>query len=353
MNSVEEIHARGSLTLREGLRVTGIRRLDDAIGAALDSVLGLRRLDRRYQALPAAHSAEEFLTMALAEMDVGWEVAPQELDYIPTSGPAVIAANHPFGGIEGMLLADIILRRRKDLKVLANAHLRRFVELEELFIPVNPFESKHAIRENIQPLRDAVRWVRDGGALLVFPSGEVSHFQFRRTRISDPEWRPSVGYILRRTGSAAIPAFVCGRNTWFFQVMGCVHARLRTALLAREFLNKSSRRVNIRFGPAVTPRRVKAFSSSLQLARYMRLRTYSLADLDVGSVRKAPAPGSATAGTTGFVAPISARSASSLRCQNVARRRCNPVRGRTWRARSSAKQFSFRNSTMNCLETLW
>ena len=148
MNSVEEIHARGSLTLREGLRVTGIRRLDDAIGAALDSVLGLRRLDRRYQALPAAHSAEEFLTMALAEMDVGWEVAPQELDYIPTSGPAVIAANHPFGGIEGMLLADIILRRRKDLKVLANAHLRRFVELEELFIPVNPFESKHAIREN-------------------------------------------------------------------------------------------------------------------------------------------------------------------------------------------------------------
>jgi putative hemolysin len=303
LNSVEAFHARGSLTLRDGLRVTGIRRLDDLIGAALDSVLGLRRLDQHYQSVPPARSAEEFLPMALAEMDVGWEVAPRELDYIPTSGPAVIAANHPFGGIEGMLLADIILSRRKDLKVLANAHLRRFVELDELFIAVNPFESKRAIRENIQPLRDAVRWVQNGGALLVFPSGEVSHFQFRRARITDPEWRPSIGYILRRTGSPAIPAFVCGHNTWFFQLMGCIHARLRTALLAREFLNKSSRRVSIRFGPAVTPKRVKAFSSSLQLARYMRLRTYSLADLDVGA-RSASTLRSATAGTPGFVAPI-------------------------------------------------
>lgn len=303
MNSVEAFAARQSLTLRDGLRVTGVKRLDALIGGALDRVLALRRLDRRYQAIPAADSAAEFLHAALAEMDVRWEAEPRELEYIPKSGPVVIAANHPFGGLEGLLFAEIILSRRKDLKILANAHLQRIVELRELFIAVNPFESKRAIRENVQPLRDAVGWVRKGGALLIFPSGEVSHFQFRRARITDPDWRPSVGYILRRTESAAVPAFVGGRNTLLFQLLGCIHPRLRTALLAREFLNKRHRRVNIRFGPPVTPSRVRAFASSLQLARYLRLRTYSLAELDAPAQSRS-AVQSATADTPAFTAPI-------------------------------------------------
>jgi putative hemolysin len=280
-----------------------MRRLDDFIGAALDRMLHLRELDRRYQAVPHVQDPVDFVRLALDELDVIPQVAADELAYIPENGPTVIAANHPFGGIEGLLFAHIILGRRKDLKILANAHLQRIVELQELLIAVNPFESKRAAKENIQPLRDAVQWVKDGGALLVFPSGEVSHFQFQRARITDPEWRPSVGYILRRTGAPAIPAFVCGRNTWFFQLMGCIHARLRTALLARELLNKSNRRIRIRLGPPVTPKRAQAFPSSLQLARYLRLRTYSLSEIDVPA-KNASATRPSDAEKPSFLAPI-------------------------------------------------
>lgn len=287
MPNVHAIHPRDSLTLRDDLRVTGVKRLDVAIGAVLDRILCLRQLNRLYQAIPHARNAMEFVRLTLDEMDVSPEVSPEELACVPLTGPVVVAANHPFGGIEGLLLAHVILSRRTDLRVLANVHLHRIAELKELFIGVNPFEGKQAARENIQPLRAAVRWVEGGGALLVFPSGEVSHFQFKRSSITDPEWRPSVGHIVRRTGAPAVPAYVCGRNTLFFQLLGCVHARLRTALLAREFLNKSHRRIRVRFGPAVTPKRSEAFTSSLQLARYLRLRTYSLSDLD-GSTRDAP-----------------------------------------------------------------
>jgi len=285
------------------MRVTGIKRLDAAIGAVLDRILGLRRLDKHYQAVPRTQNTMEFIRLALEELDVRPEVAPGHLECIPISGPAVIAANHPFGGIEGLLFAHIILSRRKDLRILANVHLQRIAELRELFISVNPFEGKRASRENIQPLREAVRWVQNGGALLVFPSGEVSHFQFGRTHITDPEWRPSVGHIVRRTGAPVIPAFVCGRNTLLFQLLGCVHARLRTALLAREFLNKSHRRIRIRFGPPVSPKRSQAFSSSLQLARYLRLRTYSLSDLD-GSARNDPAAKLTGSAKLSSLAPI-------------------------------------------------
>lgn len=303
MQTAHAIQARDSLTLRDALRVTGVRRLDAALGAMLDRLLCLRQLDNFYQAIPSAQNAREFVGLTLAGLDVTPEVAPDELDCIPLSGPAVIVANHPFGGIEGLLLAHVIMSRRQDVRVLANVQLQRIAELRELFIAVNPFEGKRAARENIQPLRSAVRWVKDGGALLVFPSGEVSHFQFHRGRVTDPEWRPSVGHIVRRTGAPAIPAFVCGRNSLLFQLLGCLHPRLRTALLAREFLNKSHRRIRIRFGPPVSSRRSGAFSSSLQLARYLRLRTYSLSDLD-GAARSAPAPRLTSVGKPSFHAPV-------------------------------------------------
>ena len=287
LQTVREANARESLTIGGGLRVTGIKGLDDALGGIADRVLGLRELNRRYHAVPHAEDAEAFARIALDDLDIEWEVAPSELEHIPVSGPAVVVANHPFGGIEGLLFADIILRRRKDLRILANVHLQRIRELRELIIAVNPFEGERATRENVQPLRDAVDWVRQGGALMIFPSGEVSHFQFRRSSVTDPEWRPSAGYIVRRTGAPVIPAFVFGRNTLFFQLLGCIHPRLRTAMLAREFLNKERRRIRIRFGPPVTPSRSKTFSSSLQRARFLRLRSYSLSDLD-DSARGAP-----------------------------------------------------------------
>ena len=303
MHTLHAIHARGSLTLRDALRITGIKRLDTILGGVVDRILALRQLDKHYQAVPQSKNAKEFVRLALEELDVSTEVAPRELEYVPASGPAVITANHPFGGIEGLLLANTILSRRPDVRVLANVHLERISELRELFISVDPFEGKRAARGNIQPLREAIRWVQNGGALLIFPSGEVSHFQFGRSRVTDPEWRPSVGHIVRRTGAPTIPAFVCGRNTWFFQLMGCIHGRLRTALLAREFLNKCHRQIRIRFGPPVSPKRSQAFSSSLQLARYLRLRTYSLSDLD-GTARNAPATKLTIAGKSPTIKPI-------------------------------------------------
>jgi putative hemolysin len=303
LHTLHAIHPRGSLTIRDELHLTGVKRLDEVLGAAADRILGLRQLDRHYQAVPYTRSAKEFVRLALDELSVSTEVVPGQLEYIPQSGPAVIAANHPFGGIEGLLFAHILFSRRDDVRILANVQLQRIAELRELFISVNPFEGKRAARENIQPLREAVRWVENGGALLVFPSGEVSHFQFRRTRVTDPEWRPSVGHIVRRTGAPVIPAFVCGRNTLLFQLLGCIHARLRTALLAREFLNKSHRRIQIRFGPPVSPKRSKGFSSSLQLARYLRLRTYSLSDLDSSGRSVAAAKPTAT-GKLASIAPV-------------------------------------------------
>jgi putative hemolysin len=87
----------------------------------------------------------------------------------------VVVANHPFGGLDGLLLAQLLLQRRVDVRVLVNRHLARISELQDLFISVDIFGGRKAARENASGLRRALRWVEQGGALAMFPAGEVSH----------------------------------------------------------------------------------------------------------------------------------------------------------------------------------
>ena len=274
---------RSSLRLRDELRVTGVEPVDASLARILDWSSGLQALDERYQAVPAASNPDEFVRLMLEALNVAPRVFPRELDNVPASGPAIVASNHPFGGIDGLLLARVILGRRSDLRILANRYLDRIVELKELLIGVDVFSGPGATRANVQALREATRWVLGGGLLLMFPSGEVSHLHLTDARVTDPEWRPSVGYIARRTGAAVTPAFVFGRNSLRFQLLGCLHPSIRTALLPQEVLNKAHRRIAIRFGNEISSKQVRAFSSVTALTRYLRLRTYALSSAEPGS----------------------------------------------------------------------
>jgi len=53
------------------------------------------------------------------------------------------------------------------------------------------------------------------------------------------------------TGAQVLPAFIDGANTRWFYAAGCVHPALRTALLARELLNKRGRAFSLTVGPLI------------------------------------------------------------------------------------------------------
>ena len=78
-------------------------------------------------------------------------------------------------------------------------------QLKELFISVAPFNGGDAVRGNIRPIRDAVRWIRDGHMLMVFPAGEVSHFNPAKGEISNPKWNPGIAKIIRKGEAPVLP----------------------------------------------------------------------------------------------------------------------------------------------------
>jgi putative hemolysin len=190
----------------------------------------------------------------LKALDIEPRISDLELDVIPLRGPLLVASNHPHGALDGLLLAAMVRRKRSDVRVLTNQLLSRIPDLSDLCFFVDPFGGPTASARSHAGLRAAHVWLRSGGALVVFPSGEVAH---RRgpsgSRIESP-WRSTVGRLAVTTGAQVLPAFIDGANTRWFYAAGFVHPALRTALLARELLNKRGAAVTVRLGVPLSAR---------------------------------------------------------------------------------------------------
>ena len=241
---------------------------------------GLRHLDHLYRSnVNAEYTSADFLSLALEIFQVDYQVRMGSADSIPKNGSSIIVANHPFGGIEGVALADLLLKHRSDVKVLTNEILCSIPELRDIFIGVDVI-SKEAREKNKQAVEEARQWVADGHQLLIFPSGEVSSYDFKLKKIVDPKWRNTASRIARNTEATVTPVFIEGANSWLFQGLGMIHPILRTIRLIRELINKKGDTLNFRIGKAISATELEALPSDSAATNYLRLNTYLLSTSD-------------------------------------------------------------------------
>ncbi|WP_243311866.1 lysophospholipid acyltransferase family protein [Fundidesulfovibrio agrisoli] len=253
-------------------------------GKPIAKALGLDQLSRSYSRIPDQATGMDFLHGLVDAFGFKCNVSSEDLARIPATGPVVVVANHPFGGLEGIFLAEMLHRVRPDAKIMANHLLGRIQELRELFILVDPFGTGRALGRNIAPLRESIAWLRDGAALGVFPAGEVAHFNVREGRVAEPSWSPSIARIIKACGATVVPVHFAGANGAMFHLAGLVHPRLRTMLLPREFVNKARTTVEVRVGQPIASARLEELSDK-QAADYLRLHTEMLGG---GKARKSP-----------------------------------------------------------------
>jgi putative hemolysin len=216
------------------------------------------------------------LEALLSEMKVKLEVQPADIERIPITGPLVAVANHPFGVLDGAALTVLLSRVRSDVKVLTNSLLEGIPGLHEHCIFVDPFHTASSADRNVKPLKQALGWLRQGGALAVFPAGEVSHWNLREGQITDPAWNSVAVRLVRKTGASALPVYFCGRNSAAFQALGLLDPRLRTLFLLQEFLQQREKNVQIRIGKAIPWELIASVDNDEEATEYLRLRTYLL-----------------------------------------------------------------------------
>ncbi len=231
-----------------------------------------RELYRRVRAAPQGFRLEALL----AEMQVKLEIQPADLERIPVEGPLVAVANHPFGVLDGVALAVLLSRVRPDVKMLTNSLLEGIPELHAQCIFVDPFHTPSPADKNVKSLKQAMGWLRQGGALAVFPAGEVSQWNVRQAQVTDPAWNTVAARLVRKTGASTLPVYFCGRNSVAFQLLGLINPRLRTLFLLQEFLQHREKNVKIRIGGAIPSELIDNLESDEEATEYLRLRTYLL-----------------------------------------------------------------------------
>lgn len=249
-------------------------RLPAPLASAVNRFLQIDRLEALY----ARASAEQgFVRRLLDDLEVRVNVAPADFEKIPATGAVVALSNHPFGILDGVMLADLLTRARSDVRILTNQLLGALPELARLGIFIDPFDKPESRVANGRALKQAIAHLRSGGLLLVFPAGEVSHFDLKKRAICDPEWNRTAARLVRITHAKSLPILIRGANGIPFQMLGMVHPRLRTAALPVEMLNKRGKSVEIRIGGMIDASRIQAIPDDADATRYLRLRVELLA----------------------------------------------------------------------------
>ncbi|MCG7488569.1 lysophospholipid acyltransferase family protein [Vibrio sp. Of14-4] len=240
---------------------------------------GLSTLDALYMQDELPEDSFDFMHEALNRIGTQYRVDYGSLDSIPEEGPLLIVANHPFGGIEGIILASLISKVRKDVKVLANELLKRIPELDDLFIGVDVFGGKQARLTNSKAIKSANKHLQKGGVLILFPAGEVSAWQAHDNKVTDKAWSKSVAKFVKHAQATTVPIFINGRNSKLFYQAGRIHPLLRTALLGRELLNKAGQTISVSVGNPIPFSEIKGFEKESDITQYLRLNTYLMGSM--------------------------------------------------------------------------
>jgi putative hemolysin len=263
---------------RESLSISGL--LDEPLRSFLNpmepAIRKLLSLDRLWDLVDSARTGTDAVGRLLSLLGITLQIDAAERDRVPLSGPVLMVSNHPFGLLEGAIMASVLPKLRPDVRILANSLLSVLPELRQLCIFIDPFGRHSAMPGNAAALRECLHWLRGGGLLLAFPAGEVAHLDWRGGALADPPWNAPLARIAQIAGAAAVPLFFQGGNSMAFQLAGSIHPGLRTASLPRELLNKRGRTIHIRIGRPVSPATLQSFPDPQQAIDYLRCRTYLL-----------------------------------------------------------------------------
>ncbi|MFT6273077.1 MAG: putative hemolysin, partial [Dinoroseobacter sp.] len=97
------------------------------------------------------------------------DIVGGSLENVPTTGPCVLVANHPYGILDGLMMGKILAARRAEYRILANQVFRQATDIEKFILPVSFGETKEATKANLDTRREALRFLSGGGAMGVFP----------------------------------------------------------------------------------------------------------------------------------------------------------------------------------------
>ncbi|WP_114325314.1 lysophospholipid acyltransferase family protein [Candidatus Colwellia aromaticivorans] len=239
----------------------------------LDRLLGIKKLNNLYiEQQFSGLDKQDFSEKLLDALGVSILSVDKVLNKIPKTGKCIVVCNHPYGMVEGVIIAHLLTNYRKDTKVMANIGLKVFKEINDYFIFANPLKPKAVI--NSTAIKQCYRHVENDGLLVIFPAGRVSFYQSEQKVITDGHWNRLAVNIADKTQSPILPIFISGTNSALFHRLGRVYYRFRLLMLAREMFKLQNHQITLSANNLITPKQLAPFSNSEMKNNLLRLQCY-------------------------------------------------------------------------------
>lgn len=240
--------------------------------AALRRLLHEREINdllSRYGGLPP----QRFLSAVLDDMRIGRCVWFE--GGIRPDGRYLFASNHPFGGLDGMAVAEVLAETFGDVRVVVNRMLAEIGPLRGLWLPLGGGGRLPAVLA-----RRFEEVMRGNVPVLIFPAGLCS--RRRHGVVSDPDWKPRFVRRAIESGRAVVPVHVDGRlSDRFYRAASLRRAlgigtRLEALLLVDEMFRQRGTTVRIAVGRPVAPDELLSFGSAEAACLQIRERVCAL-----------------------------------------------------------------------------
>ena len=194
----------------------------------------------------------DFAHGVLNELEVVCTMQGQREELLPKP-PYITISNHPYGSIDGIILADLFGHRTPDYKIMANQILQRIEPLAPSLIAVTPtgVERTKPTAESIIGIRRALQHLHEGGALGLFPAGAVSNLDLRHRCISDRTWQPAIIRLIARAHVPIVPVHFIDGNSFLYYILGLIDWRIRLLRLPAELFNKQHQPTRLYIGAPI------------------------------------------------------------------------------------------------------
>jgi len=225
----------------------------NAFASLLRKLFSVSRLSDLYD--ECCHlQGPDFAAAVIKRLGIKLEIGDAfRLNELPES-PFITVSNHPYGGMDGIILLDLIGHQREGFKVMVNEFLDLIEPFRQSWITVNPKnnDSNGVTQKNIQGVKEVFQTLRNGKPVGFFPSGAVSDFSIKELRIRDRQWQEPLIRLIRKARVPIVPIRFLDRNSAFFYFLGLINWKIRTLRLPKEVINKEGSTIRVAVGETIS-----------------------------------------------------------------------------------------------------
>ncbi len=249
----------------------------NAVAAMLRKVLSIKTLSDLYDTIDE-HQGADFAGVLLDKLGVNYQLGGSKRLLNLPDGPFVTVSNHPYGGMDGVILIDLIGHLRSGFKVMVTEFLALVEALRPSLIVVNPKNNlnKGVTSRNIQGVREVLARLRDGEPVGFFPSGAVSDLSLKEMRIRDREWQEAVLRLIQKAGVPIVPVRFFDHNSLWFYNLGLIDWKIRLLQLPHELVNKRHRRIRVGIGETLSVEEQSEYSDIKDFGAFLRSKVYDM-----------------------------------------------------------------------------